>query len=307
MARQEPASWKQRARQALITVRLVFTPLSLAVIALFVWESREAVGGLLRGGSWPLLLLAVLLWAATNLLSPLVTLWIFRVCAVSITYKDALRIHCRNLPAKYLPGGIWHSVGRGGAYLALGTAPRTLGLYFLIENLLLVFFTISLGAGLSQGLIAAEGVRAQVGGMALLAAAVLCVIPLGLWLKGMIGEWRAGLAYPAALLSLAAYWFLAGFTFACYVAAFPAFENVTSLTETAGAYVFSWSIGYLALFAPQGIGVSDVMTGYLLTGGNVEGQVLTLMLGFRLVVLVADLACWMATGLYERRARPVFG
>lgn len=295
--------WKRHARRMLNWVRLVFTPLSLLVIAFFVWDARQAVAGLVSDGVWPLLLLAVFLWAGATLLAPLVTICIFRICGSAMSYGAALRIHCGRLPAKYLPGGIWHSVGRGGDYYALGHAPAKVGLYFLVENVLLVATTIGLGAALSYGLIPVEGLRAQVSYLAVGAIAILVAFPFGLRLAGKTDGPFPLVAYVSALLALALYWALLGLTFAVYVAAFPGFENARSLTETAGIFVFSWSIGYLALFAPQGIGVSDVIAGYLLSGGNLEGKILTLMLGFRLVGLVADITCWLLTRLYERNGK----
>jgi hypothetical protein len=50
-------------------------------------------------------------------------------------------------------------------------------------------------------------------------------------------------------------------------------------------------MGYLALFAPQGIGVAEFVSGYLLAGKDAT-RLLGFLVSFRLLVLAADLAAW---------------
>src|SRR5688572_8541315 len=100
--------------------RLLFTPISLIVIASFIWQSRDELGKILLEGNWIFLVSAVILWMITHLLSPLVSVYIFQTCSINIRYTEALGIHCTRLPAKYLPGGIWHSVARANDYFVLG-------------------------------------------------------------------------------------------------------------------------------------------------------------------------------------------
>lgn len=284
-------------RRALRWVRVVFTPLSLAIIAVFIWQSRAAVQDVLASGTWTVLLLAALLWFGANLFAPLITVCLFKACGARVDYATALRIHCRRLPAKYLPGGIWHSVGRGGDYLQLGYGARPVMLYFILENALLVLVTLGAGAFLVGDLVFDDRLRTLVNLAAIGAGITLLALPYALRYVRKIEAPLALAPYALSVLLLAIYWGVAGFTFANFLSAFPAIENAKSITETAGVYVFSWSLGYLAIFAPQGIGVSEVIAGNLLTGGNLAGQMLTLLLGFRLLVLVSDLACWLLLGL----------
>ncbi|MCI5107310.1 MAG: hypothetical protein MRY76_11400, partial [Pseudomonadales bacterium] len=100
--------------------RTIFTPLSLLAIAWLLWQSGSELGEIFSSASYAHLLLAFLLWVGSNFLSPLISLQLFRAHHTQSSFAELVHIHNRNLPAKYLPGGIWHSVGRANDYLLTG-------------------------------------------------------------------------------------------------------------------------------------------------------------------------------------------
>ena len=93
------------------------------------------------------------------------------------------------------------------------------------------------------------------------------------------------------------YWVVAAATFICYLAAFPAVLAAASLIEVGATYLFSWGVGYVAIFAPQGIGVFEVVAGKLLNAPLSLGGMAALMAGFRLVILAADAVVWVLSRL----------
>jgi uncharacterized membrane protein YbhN (UPF0104 family) len=98
-----------------------------------------------------------------------------------------------------------------------------------------------------------------------------------------------------------AFWAWAGTVFAIYLAAFPALEEPGPVA-VAGAYMVAWGVGWLAVFAPQGIGVFEVTLAALLVGGL--GGVAVVIAGYRAVVAVRDvLAGGLALVLDRSRAR----
>jgi glycosyltransferase 2 family protein len=290
-------TWKARARILLRWARLLFTPLSLLVIAWVLWQSRASLGAVFQQGEWQLLLAAVLLWILTHLLSPLISKHMLALCGISLTYSRAARIHCGRLPAKYLPGGIWHSVGRANDYLALGHDGKRVASYFLLENLLIVAVTLGVGGLVADGLVQIPGLAPLIRVLPLLVLGFLLALPLfARRFAGSVLVFSVA-SYVLVILLLACYWALVGIAFAVFISAFPALGIVTPLAEIAGSYIFSWSLGYLAVFAPQGIGVSEFVMSNLLTGGVTAGQLLVVLLGFRVLVLAGDLACWAASVL----------
>jgi hypothetical protein len=68
-----------------------------------------------------------------------------------------------------------------------------------------------------------------------------------------------------------------------------------------GIYLFSWGVGFLSIFAPQGLGVFELVASELLKGSIGFMGLAALIGGFRAVVLVADLVVWCAYQALGRR------
>ena len=58
------------------------------------------------------------------------------------------------------------------------------------------------------------------------------------------------------------------------------------------SYLFSWSIGYLAFFAPQGIGVFEVTLANMLDTSLTVGSLAVIIAGFRIIIFLADITLW---------------
>jgi hypothetical protein len=226
---------------------------------------------------------------------------IFRTTRISMPYHKALFIHCSRLPAKYLPGGIWHSVGRANDYLGLGHGRGKVGFYFIVENFLLVAVTLCLGSAIVWPLVGIPALQGTILWLSVFLAFAMLLFP---WAVKLITKGQQTLstaAYFVALVLLIVYWTLAGLAFACYLSAFGGLALSVSLVEVVGVYIFSWSVGYISLFAPQGIGVAEFVSGSLLGDGGGPGQIVGFLVGFRLLVLAADLLSWFLSGVMKTR------
>jgi len=288
----DSASFSVSWRRTLHIIRLCFTPLSLLVIAWLVTRSWNSIGTIINSSNWLLVLPAALIWLAGNGLTAFSSAQLCRATGINLDFRTCLLIHCRRLPAKYLPGGIWNSVGRASDYMRQGNDARKVGLFFLVENLILVAVTLSLGAALVATLPQSALLRLVLGWLPLPGILGLLFLPMGLQL---LSRKRLTLhshpAFFSAVLGIIVFWCMTGASFAFWIAAFPGLELQVNAVQTAGVYVFSWSIGYLALFAPQGIGVSEFVSGYLLAGAD-AARLLGFIVSFRLMVLTADLTAW---------------
>lgn len=269
--------------------RAIFTPLSLLIMGLLIWQARTSLGSMVDARRVDLLLAALLLWVVGNTLVPAISALLIRSCGERLGYCAALRIHCSRLPAKYLPGGIWHSVGRANDYLEAGFEPRRVGLYFVAENFLLVAVTLTLSSGIVAPLVTVPMLRSLVAMLPFVLAIALLLFPVAVQIVTR-GKSRVAIgAYAASAVLHFVYWCINGLAFASYIAAFEGLAD-TSVLQSAAVYVFSWCLGYLALFAPQGIGVSEFVAANLL--GDGAAGLLAFLVGFRVLVLVADLLCW---------------
>jgi hypothetical protein len=294
MTTSKPEHAARRSGKILQLARLLFTPIALTIIAWFIWINRDQLLTLVASSNAFWLIAALVLWASSHLVSPLIGVLLFQACGIHIAYDSCLRIHCSRLPAKYLPGGIWHSVGRANDYLLLGHAQGKVAMFFLLENVLLVGVTFAMSAPLVSRLLPVQELQAIVIAGAVLAILGVILTPL---LLQLVSRRRLTIklqGYLSAIPALLLYWCIVGLSFASYLRAFSELSLQGTVLETVAVYVFSWCMGYLAIFAPQGVGVLEFVSGYLLDGPK-GLQLVGLVAGFRLVILLADISTWLTT------------
>ena len=109
---------------------------------------------------------------------------------------------------------------------------------------------------------------------------------------GLNSRLRVAKARPVKLLLpliyLVLYWSLLSVSFLLFIKAFPSLELGVSDIKVMATFVFSWAVGFLAIFAPQGIGVSEYVTSQTLGGSLKFDQMVTFLVGFRIVCFLVD-------------------
>ena len=94
------------------------------------------------------------------------------------------------------------------------------------------------------------------------------------------------------------YWLIAAASFLFYYTSISINNEQHSLLYTAAAYIFSWGIGNISVFAPQGIGVFEVVAGKLLPLPMTLGGAVAFIAGFRIIALAADSITWISHRSY---------
>ncbi len=281
-------------RSALRLVRLVALPLALGGLVYFAWSTRELLGEVLARANISYLLLALLLWVAVHFLSPLFVSVILSHRRHAISYGAAFSIHARNLPARYIPGGIWHTVGRFIDFRNRGVTPRHLTAFVFLENGLAASVTLGIG-GASVWVTRGFGGWGRVGAIATLAGVAglaLCVFVVNRWI--LIERDRISLMqYAKSVAVVVIFWILAAIAFVSYLYAFSQDFGPMTWSQTGGIYLLSWGLGFVAIFAPQGVGVFEVVLASLLTDSLPLGATAALVGGFRIVVACADMLVWL--------------
>jgi hypothetical protein len=273
----------------------IFLPVALAFLAYFAWESRDLLVDLVRSASSLTLAVAVFVWMLMHALSPLFSTLIFRARNAPLPYKTAAKIHIANLPARYVPGGIWHTVGRIASFREMHINQRDISIFVFLENVLAICVAFVIGGSLlavNRGLDGWGQIAAlsAVGG-----ALFLFASPFILSLRIIQGDDRFPTRYFVRVTIITAIsWCVAATSFVIYLSAFPLLALQAAPLETAGAYLFSWGVGFISIFAPQGIGVFEVVAADLMRGTDTFMSVAALLAGFRLVILVADLIVFAA-------------
>ena len=281
----------------------IFAPVAIAFLVWFAWESQSELVALVRGALPAYLGIAMALWCLTHLLSPLAAMLIFNSEDRRIDYRTAAGVHAGNLPARYVPGGIWHTVGRLAAFSRLGFGARDLSAFVVLENALALAtagvlggFTLSLIRGLDTW-----GWITALGGI----LGVFIILTLPYLLRSGLLKIKVDLPINRYVLLVAfanIYWMVAAAAFVAYVFAYAGLGAQSSPLEAAAAYLFSWGVGFLAVFAPQGIGVFEVVASDLLRDTGSLKSVAALLAGFRLVILLADALTWLVARIVLGRA-----
>ena len=263
----------------------------LAATAVWLVATRWADMADLVADARPLALLGVLA-ASTLLLIPNALFWstALRSLGENVGTGPVLHAASRTLMARYLPGGVWYAAGRSVLLVGRGVRPTALVAVSGLELGLGAPTALVVGGLLLAGDSALPAWVPWVGA-GVLAAATLVARPV---LNRLMGWWsrRRGQATPRALTTgalaslvsvMAAYWLLMGAVFRSYLGAM---GTDIGWAEGSGAFLVSWGIGFFAIFAPLGLGVSEA--GFITIVGWGADAVM-LLAGFRLVLLVRDL------------------
>lgn len=247
-------STRSTARQALLSLLKSAWVLVIfgGVVAYLVtnWPTiREQLSGV---ALWRVLLAHVCLLGGKLLLVELARHSV-EVTGASILYRRMFVINAMSQLAKYLPGGVWHFVGRAGYYHAAGLALPQVTRALIVENLWLVTSACFTG-GIAFALYAGD------------ARSLLAVVLFGLWvvLLAVMTRWRVpDVSWRAVFQALglqALAWSLIGASLWVLIPVnAPGF-----MLLTVGAFALSWAIGYITLFAPSGLGVREAVLTALL-------------------------------------------
>ena len=281
-------------------LKTAFLVIATGALLWFAWQSRNLLLEVIRNARPLYLVSAALLWTLLNAIAAVFTSRVFGQLGADVSIAKAANIHVRNLPARYLPGGIWHTVGRVADYRQLGVGGREISGFVFLENALAACTAFLLG-----GVLLWLTRVANTGGQVAIAAAAAAIVILALLpaiLSRFVGTDKTNISLatilrllPLAILS----WSVAAAAFVIYVSAFPGLQTAPALLEIAGAYLFSWGVGFVAIFAPQGIGVFEVVAAELLRGAAPLMGVTALFAGFRLIIMLSDAMAWTGMQLWS--------
>lgn len=231
--------------------------------------------------------------------------------ARAVPLGAGVRVWTSTMLSRYVPGNVWHIVGRVAFAGRLGVAPAQVAASATVEQLLTL-----LGAAAVFGL-SLPFWRGGAGGQAWL----LLLIPAGLALlhpralgaaMALAAEKlrRPELAWPYAYgemaLIVAAYALanlLAGLALAIVVAA-SAPLGPGEAAFVVGASAAAWAIGYLSFLTPSGLGVREAALAALLAQVIPLPTAVAASLVYRLALTLGELVA-AGAGLLLQRRRPL--
>ena len=230
-----------------------------------------------------------------------------RMLGHDASFRTVATATARALPARYVPVGVTFPAVRVALLRAQGLKLAPLTVSAALEMVVRPAVALTLGMALlalSDSLDA--GLAWAAAAVAVLATAASPAIG-GRVLSRLTARrgvsltvtW-SGLARLAATEAL--YWTWAAATFVLYLRAFPAADGF-GLLHASGAFMVAWAVGFLAVFAPQGLGVAEVsLVGLLAAGDDGAGIALAVLFaGYRLVQLARDALAASTAEIISRR------
>lgn len=274
------------------TRRIVFVAGQVVIGLIVAYFIGRTVIDLVRNDAFselqlniPLVLASAVLLAVYNLLFVHTSQLVLLSVGERVGYRVAYELNYVSGLGKYVPGGVWHVVGRFALADTLGVRKRSVVVMTVFENALGVVSGVIaavLGIGLSVsvtlGLPVWLAPAVAVLSLVVLHPAIFGrIMALGLRLGGAEEElpelsfWRT--------LGLVAYrvagWFVAGLALMLYTRGVSV-DPAGSIGLYTGAFAAASVFGLLVLFAPGGIGVREAALTALLTpalGPGVAGTV----------------------------------
>jgi len=270
-------------------LKLIFTPLAFGFFIYFAWSSRNLLVTVFTNAKYHYLILSILILMLNHFVISIATFFILKTVNATIPYWLVFKIHVARLPARYIPGGIWHTVGRMMDFHSHGIKPAQLTGFFLLENIIAAGMAFLLGGiflWYFRDLSDFWGEIAKI--------AFICSI-IGLILTPRILNYKVKIIKKNYLLTIVTFiplWFFLTSAFIMYLSAFSFVLEQSSSVEIGGIFMFSWGVGFLAIFAPQGIGIFEVVAGNMLNAPLSLGSIAVLLAGFRVITVISDICLW---------------
>ncbi|MEL7626170.1 MAG: hypothetical protein AAGU15_04860 [Anaerolineaceae bacterium] len=248
-------------------IKWLWLVLVLAAAGYYFYRNWDQVSSLINQiSTWQIALSLVLLLIGKMFLVVLVQ---FSVNAEGWhpKYLEVLGVYGLSSLGKYIPGGVWHFVGRFGIYKINGLSAKASTRALILENIWL------LGSAVATGVIGVFLTRFDlIAGLLNLPnqqwlAILFTVVALGLWLLVLVVVHKIVRRYtiedlPNVFLVAAVglvLWIFIGGSFFVMFQEFP----LSAAPLFIGGYAVSWAVGYVAVFAPGGLGIREAVLAFV--------------------------------------------
>ncbi|MDK2982135.1 MAG: glycosyltransferase 2 family protein [Chloroflexota bacterium] len=241
--------------------------------------------------AWRVVLSFLLLFLGKFALSDL-TRFSLRKINEKLEYKDALTITSITQLGKYLPGGIWHVAGKFGIYKARKISTKKATAAVVLENVWLLSSALVIGAVCL--LLTSPDVLCEFNGIFCNAGvnrAILIGLPV-LWIAALLlidyfgfKENRYSVQeFLLLMLEVLVIWVSFGISFWLVFPLQSGFQMAIT-----GAFSISWVAGYVAFFAPGGIGIREYLLTVILAAYFSSSEVATYATIHRLIWVVVEI------------------
>ena len=214
---------------------------------------------------------------------------ITRVHGRDFTFRESFWMYSASDLVKYIPGGLWNALARVRLYTTMGMSATDSTKAFALEKYWMVVGALATGAFalMPQGL---RGLGINDSPTTVTASRLALIV---LWIVlVLLGGKITGRAIVAlaVIRSLSEQVIMAVFFGLGVWIPLEAVDAGVSPLVAIGAFSMGRGLGYVAVFAPAGIGVREVVTLWALAGSSATSQAMGIALAVnRVMTFVADL------------------
>ncbi len=256
------------------------------------WDSMRLFLSSVSLGS---LLAASVLLLIGKLLLVILSKWSLQSEGFTFGFSTLFQIVALSQLGKYIPGGVWHFLGRINMYKEQEVSLKKSTRALIIENVWLLSGAVAVG--LAFGLLSPQVLTmlAQIGlqtsrNVGLVLAAAITALWFGaLMLFDRLYRLRVKKMDTQRVLRVI---LLQIITWICLSGSFtllwPQFK-LENIPLAICVYSLSWSVGYVAIFAPGGIGIREGMLTWLLSGVMAPSQALALSTVHRFLYIIVEI------------------
>lgn len=273
------------SRHVVSASRWLFTPTALVFLFIAGYNSRHAVVTAFRSADPVFLMCTVLLCMLLHPLTAMFSRLALQSNDKVVPYRTLLYIQIRRLPARYLPGGIWQTVSRMLDLHKHGLEKKQLLSLALMENAIPLSVALILG-----GIFLYMAEREWILPICTVLLGILIISLVLFFVKKILRKEQLSnsSSFAAATGIMLIFWSISSLSFFLYWHAFPASLTNKSFSRLASIYLLAWSAGFVAIFAPQGIGVFESTGGFLMHREIPIEYAATIFIGFRIATLTGD-------------------
>jgi uncharacterized membrane protein YbhN (UPF0104 family) len=213
------------------------------------------------------ILLAIIALIVSKTLLSYVSLLSTKYFSENFSFKEMFNIYNITQLAKYIPGSIWHFVGKAGFYASKNMTPTNIKKSIFVEMCWVIFSASFLGIVfiLTAEQYNSKAIFSCIKQYIIIYSIVAFIAFIGIYLfrKKLIDILKIITKSPIINIKMAitllAVWLLLGWCF--YITLIPYLKNNSfyAFFYIVGLYSLAYSVGFLVPFAPAGIGIRETV------------------------------------------------
>lgn len=291
-------------KKILGVVKWLWLILVLAAAGYFFYQHQDEVINLLKQiDVWRIVLSLILLLIGKAFLVILVQ-YSVNCEGWYPTYPEILGVYGLSSLGKYLPGGIWQFVGRFGVYKMNGLSAKASTRSMILENIWLLSSALAtgvIGVFLNRFDLIADLINIPDEKWL---AITLTIVILALWIIALLIVHKIMQKYTSRKIPKVAHIVLIGLLLWTFIGGsfFVMFNEFpfASAPLFIGGYAVSWAVGYIAVFAPGGLGIREVALAFVFS--NIASvELIAVYAAMNRIIWVIAEVLFGLVGMFQKR------